>query len=123
MEDDRVPWVAKIRSIYEQYDHDVPQYRRGEWKNVFKSQTAHNNFNIPLIHENFSSMQPIEDKQMIWDRVLSKSYISTLEASDKKALKAEIMNVLDNADLEHNEHGQILYPYQTDFYYCIKRIL
>ncbi|KDO27079.1 hypothetical protein SPRG_07789 [Saprolegnia parasitica CBS 223.65] len=113
MEDATTPWVAKLRAIYEAYDGVAPQYRTGKWANVF---AASPDLFGPLSHTCLRRVVPVASKDQIWERVLSKSYISTATPDVQARVKADVMAILDAADFEIDADGCILYPYVTDIY-------
>ena len=40
MESRQADWVGALRDVYEPYDHGIPQYRTGRWKEVFATGEA-----------------------------------------------------------------------------------
>ncbi|EQC42101.1 hypothetical protein SDRG_00942 [Saprolegnia diclina VS20] len=113
MEDASTPWVAQLRTIYEAYDGVAPQYRTGKWAHVF---AASPDLFGPLTHTCIRRNVPVASKEQIWERVLSKSYISTATSDVQARVKADVMAILDAAEFDIDASGCILYPYVTDIY-------
>jgi len=40
LEDARHEWVAIVGRLFEQFEGDTPQYRRGTWKRVWEEQSS-----------------------------------------------------------------------------------
>ncbi|KAK9723395.1 hypothetical protein K7432_001955 [Basidiobolus ranarum] len=117
----RAKWVGQIRDIYEKHEKSSPQYRLGLWKKVFETEEYHHLFN-PL-NEVHLQREVLSDKQTIWTRVSSKSYVASLDAEEKETLKKQILETLDKAqDIEVDEAtGHVKFPYVTDIIWCQKR--
>jgi ubiquinone/menaquinone biosynthesis C-methylase UbiE len=84
-------WVGKLRDLYEPYDSDVPQYRKGEWENVFRDQQL---FEYPLSKQMFRQNMLVSQPE-VWSRVLSKSYITALGEEEQKVLKDKVVNLVE----------------------------
>ncbi|KAF0689285.1 Aste57867_19264 [Aphanomyces stellatus] len=117
MEDDRTPWVAALRAIYQRFDGVAPQYRSGKWEAIFRDQTI---FDYPLQHVQIERHVPVDGIDQIWHRVLSKSYVQSLSTDAIEDLKAEVYAILDTATFDRDADGKILYPYVTDAYVTTK---
>jgi SAM-dependent methyltransferase len=92
LEDDSVEGIKELRSVYERYDGDVPQYRKGVYREVFEDDEAKVLFDIPI---KFSVRWMMEmDKEMVWKRVLSKSYISNLDEEEQQKVKVMVDDVV-----------------------------
>ncbi|OQS00292.1 hypothetical protein THRCLA_06057 [Thraustotheca clavata] len=113
MEDGQTPWVAALRKVCEAYDGVAPQYRTGKWKQVFENST---DLFGPLQHTRISRTIPVASTEQIWLRVLSKSYVTMSTPEVQAKIKEDVMKVLENAQFERNDQGEILYPYVTDIY-------
>ena len=78
--------TSKLRDIYERYDSDVPQYRKGEWEKAFDTQRAkekQQSLFDPLERKEFVHYMLVSQKE-VWDRIVSKSYITILKTNNKK---------------------------------------
>ncbi|KAI9352842.1 S-adenosyl-L-methionine-dependent methyltransferase [Obelidium mucronatum] len=117
MEDDATAWVRGIRDLYERFDTGVPQYRKGYWRNVFNESEAAGLFRLPLQETRVTHIQVcVGGKEAIWNRVLSKSYISVLGPDQQERLKAELLNELEKHHIDFDLEGNVLYPYTTDVF-------
>mmetsp|Transcript_429 Transcript_429/g.1523 ORF Transcript_429/g.1523 Transcript_429/m.1523 type:complete len:282 (-) Transcript_429:107-952(-) len=98
-EDAEEPWVAQLRKAYEVYDTgqrgDVPQYRKGLWKNAFTTPQALRKFHSG--ESKFFTQMLSTTAEEIVGRVKSKSYIATLAASQLADLEEELHGILDAA--------------------------
>ena len=97
MESRRLPWVAELRDVYEKYDLNIPQYRHGHWKKVFASAEGQRLFPGAL-STTFFDQNMVVTKTQAWERVLSKSYISSLPPAEQAIVKAKVQEVLDKHD-------------------------
>ncbi|KAJ1562266.1 hypothetical protein HK405_014042 [Cladochytrium tenue] len=97
LEDGSVPWVRKLRDLYEPYEMDTPQYHRRKLT--------------------------VENTEQIWTRVLSKSYIQMLPEKEKDSLRERVLTLLTDRDseLERDPAGRILYPYVTDLWVAVAK--
>ena len=73
----RSPRVAELRDAYEPFDEAAPQYRKGTWQKVFETAQAQALFG-PLQTRFFQHSMDVT-KAQVWERVLSTSYIASLE--------------------------------------------
>ena len=85
--------TSKLRDIYERYDSDVPQYRKGEWENAFEAadqKEKQQNLFEPLERKEFVHYMLVSQEE-IWDRIVSKSYITALKTNkqEEEFLKCE----------------------------------
>ncbi|KAI8612534.1 S-adenosyl-L-methionine-dependent methyltransferase [Chytriomyces sp. MP71] len=122
MEDkERAPWVRQIRALYEMKEQGTPQYRLGLWKRVFEEDEVRTMFDLPLQSAHFEHV--VADKEAIWNRVLSKSYVSALSSGQQEDLRAKVMAVLEASDveIEYDAEGHLLYPYKTDVFVTFKK--
>lgn len=121
MEDRRTTWVAKLREAYEKYEAGTPQYRLGLWRRPFEDpemvEAVSKLFQLP-IHKRQFKHDVINTKSDVWQRVLSKSYISVLAPAQKQELKKEIDKILMGEDICWHPRGEsdkvVNYPYTTD---------
>ena len=104
-------------SLYEQFDGDVPQYRHGKWKNVFEDPEASDLFH-PRKDRSFESKQKTTIP-LVWQRVLSKSYISAMEPGPQNELKEKVLAVMEEEKAkgglgEIDIEGAFDYPHATE---------
>lgn len=93
MESRSVPWVASLRDIYEKYDTNIPQYRHGDWKEVFLLPEAQRLFPGPLTTR-FFQQDMLVTKERAWERVLSKSYIASLTEMEQAVVRSQVEGIL-----------------------------
>ena len=71
-------------------------------------------FEPPVFHEPYKYMLPNQTRELIWQRALSKSYISCLNDDEKAALKERIFASLHKHCTDFREGSETTdYPYQT----------
>jgi len=120
-------WVARLRDSYEKFEDAAPQYRHQTWKNVWQTATVKKLFSELQDRHMAHIISCTPD--MIWKRVLSKSFISNLALKDPKALeklKDDILNILKEEipkvshinSLVDDQNLLIDYPYNTDVYWA-----
>ncbi|KAI8905622.1 S-adenosyl-L-methionine-dependent methyltransferase [Gorgonomyces haynaldii] len=109
LEDEETQWVKAIRSIYEQYEQGTPQFRLGLWRKIFETKETKQLFG-PLEEVKFKHQISVK-RDMIWQRVLSKSYIQVLDTKEQESAKTRIEATLD----EHLPkcQAEIVYPQVT----------
>jgi hypothetical protein len=79
--------------IYQKHDADVPQYRKGTWKKVFYEEEASQLFHLPLQHRQFTNDFPVDGKEVIWQRIKSKSYVAVLDPQKQQKLQQDIYSL------------------------------
>lgn len=97
MESRRAPWVAALRDVYEAYDGGIPQYRRGQWREVFAHPETRALFPGPL-QTKVVLQEMLITKAQAWERVKSKSYISALPPGEMGLVRERVQDVLDGHD-------------------------
>ena len=130
LEDSSVEWIQRLRDEYEVYDKDVPQYRKGLWKKVFFNENIENNSEnnnnedenkikcdkklinsneetkklFGDLNENFFKWSSESNIDLVWERILSKSYISCLTSDEQNNVKERIEKiVLDHFNGAEND--------------------
>jgi len=106
-------WVAKLRDNYEQYESGTPQYRQEIWRNCFSED---NQTLFSELQETHYAHSFLCTNQTIWERVLSKSYISCQPKDTQAKLKDTVYELL-RKELPHlfeKEGNTVEYPYNTD---------
>ena len=93
LESAEIEWVKQLRALYEPYDAAVPQYRKGEWEQVFYEGNAASIFELPIMKKRFKTEMLVTQSQMI-DRVESKSYITALPQDELNSLKSKLRQLL-----------------------------
>ena len=106
-------WVDQIRTEYEKFEGDTPQFRLGWWKKTFDNASFKDSFDSPSHHHTRRSIPT--NVSGVQDRVLSKSYIAVLPPNEKEVLKSKVVQILGSADKAwiNEEEGVFEYPYVT----------
>jgi len=117
LEDNSVPWVEDLRNLYESYEGGVPQYRLGEWINVFKEQEQDQQPLFSSLQREYFYHSTEHSKDTIWQRVVSKSYIASLDQSTQQDVHVKVEQILN----KHNLDGMISLPHRTEVAFCTKQ--
>jgi len=121
--DKNLEWATKMRLLTYKHLNGAPQYNYGKWRNVFNE----TNYFGKLNEANFKNYDENEnifvDKQYIWERMLSASYVSILEKYEQEKLKEEIFDFLskENLDFKNGLSGTIL-KYVTDVFWTFPNL-
>jgi len=122
MESSGTPWVAKLREMVEAYEDGAPQYRHNLWRRAFQLPAAE--LFSPLEHRTLLTSMTCT-KQMVWDRVVSKSYIANLDDDKKQGLKQRLLAMVEATCPEFSPgspaDATIEFPCATDAYWAIKK--
>ncbi|KAJ3152418.1 hypothetical protein HDU86_005598 [Geranomyces michiganensis] len=116
---------GRLRALYEPYEGGTPQYRLGLWKEVFekRAEDVARLFGPVQTHVVEHNVEWTEDET--WMRVLSKSYVSCLEARDQEVLESKIRETLREPGLPWREKDggrRVMdFPYQTDTVWFAKK--
>jgi len=98
MESRQAPWMAALRDVYEPYDHNIPQYRTGRWREVFAlPETRQDLFPGPL-QTRIVIQEMLVTKEEAWERVKSKSYIASLDPEAQAGARAKVEAALAQHD-------------------------
>lgn len=89
-----------------------------KWRQIFDTEEAKSLFALPYASELFKH-DYLVPKQDIWRRVLSKSYIASLDAPQQEALKVQVDAILE--DVPTNDQHQVFYPHDTYLIYFAKK--
>lgn len=118
LEDNSVEWVKRLRSLYEgKYDGDIPQFWKGLWRAVWKTPVAEMLFQTPV--EKTYSHRVYVTESLVWDRLVSKSYIAILPKEEQQALKRQVEIVLKEELKGKTEN--IEYPQVTTVFLARKK--
>ncbi|KAG0147085.1 hypothetical protein CROQUDRAFT_656557 [Cronartium quercuum f. sp. fusiforme G11] len=142
-------WVGAIRDAYEVHESGTPQYRLGLWKTLFQTPTFRNAFKLLPPDETPNSPQAREVKNVddsidasvptlnictrvpmtlegLFDRILSKSYITALDAQTQELLRTKLQSVWNDhaardSGLEWVDDKTVQFPYATHVYIMQKK--
>ncbi|KAJ4480104.1 S-adenosyl-L-methionine-dependent methyltransferase [Lentinula aciculospora] len=114
-------WIASLRSLYEKYEGNSPQFRLGQWRVTFDPEICPGSaqlFEKP-VEDTFEWVMPTTVEDVV-ERMMSKSYIAVLESEKKEEhekLVQRAKELLGREDMEKNwigkEKGVFEYPYKT----------
>lgn len=97
-----IEWMKQLRGLYEPFDEDVPQYRKGTWEHAFtdsdKERGGDPLFEMPLVKKKFQTEMLVSQAHMM-HRVESKSYITALPEIELTELRIKMHELL------HDKHG------------------
>lgn len=117
LEDASVAWVKRVREAYEKHDGDVPQFRKGLWRQVWKTEVAAQLYEPPV--ETLHNHTYLVNEEQIWDRVISKSYIAVLPQEQQQELKRQVDSIVQEE--LGGRRDNIEYPQQTTVFVARKK--
>ena len=94
IEDDRHEWVRRFRAAHEALDEGIPQYRKGQWSEVFHGEAGSLLFPGGLANSYFDSSVQFPDTGSLWQLVASKSYVASLAAAEQQRVKTSVESVV-----------------------------
>jgi SAM-dependent methyltransferase len=86
-------YMQELFDLCSKYDKNVPHYYTLDWEKVFKTEDSKCLFNDPII-------KSLENKEIyisipnVWNRILSKSFIATLDDAMKMDVKKHVENIV-----------------------------
>ena len=107
-------WVAQLRDVYEVYEQGSPQFRLGLWRAVF-STPAYPTLFRPADEKVFSWSVPAT-RDVVADRVCSKSYIAVQSEEEKAKVRRRVGEILERGEGRvwvDEGSGVFEYPYET----------
>lgn len=107
--DEGDPVQAALERIWEPYRGDTPTHRTGAWQRAFEPADRF----TPLAHQPFGNDQRVSADQLV-DRVVSVSFIATLDEAQRAAVEAEVRTLL-------TDEAEIVLPYRTDVFWTERR--
>ena len=110
--DRSVPWVERLTEIIDRYESGAPRERTGEWRRAFSATTYFG----ALVQRRFQHRQRL-DRDGLIDRVASMSFIASLPPDRHARVLEEVRRL---ADEQADERGEIVLPYWTDLYWCVR---
>ncbi|CCH46948.1 putative methyltransferase [Wickerhamomyces ciferrii] len=116
--DKKYGW-EKIAKLAQDFDDEVPQYRKGEWRTAFQNQSFFKNDSVcnQFIHR-FEKF----DVDLVYDYWLSRSYITKLPDNEKAKLKAqqdELISQLPDASFVEGSDKKQLNQFLGSEYFVI----
>ncbi len=112
--DQNTPWVETLSQIMRPYGGDAPRHDSGEWKRLFPAPEF-----TPLSTQSFphSHTGPVEE--VIYNRVLSTSFIAALEETQQAEVTAKVKALIEET-VELKGKAVVTFPYITTAHHCIK---
>lgn len=107
--DERDPVQAALERVWEPYRGDTPTHRTGAWQRAFEPAEPF----TPLAHGAFRNEQRVSSDQLV-DRVVSVSFIATLDGAQRAAVEAEVRSLLA-------DEAEVVLPYSTDVFWTERR--
>ena len=107
--DERDPVQAALERVWEPYRGDTPTHRTGAWQRAFEPADRF----TPLVHRAFANDQRVSADQLV-DRVVSVSFIATLDEAQRAAVEAEVRTLLA-------DEAEVVLPYRTDVFWTERR--
>jgi hypothetical protein len=87
---------------------------------VFDQEEAGQLFLLPLNHCQFTNDFLVSDKEVVWQRIKSKSYVAVMSPEEQEILQRQVYAILDDPanGFTPNAEGQYLYLHDTDIYWA-----
>jgi len=105
--DENTPWVAAVAALLARYQGDAPQYHTGKWRELFPAPGFG-----PLIERHFPHGHHGTASQVIFDRVMSTSFMAALPEDEKAGVMRELEEIV-RSTLDLAERENITFPYTT----------
>lgn len=115
MRDARVPWVAAIDRIVNEFEDDAPRYYTGAWRQAF----PHPGFG-PMDERHYANDHTGSPEDVILNRVRSTSFISALPPEQRAGVDERLRTLID-AQPELRGRDVVTVPYDTAAY-CLVRV-
>jgi SAM-dependent methyltransferase len=113
--DEASDWSERLTGIFDRLSGDGPRYRDMRWRGAFTQTELFG----PLHHQLAYHVHKVTREQFV-DRVLSVSYVASAPDVERRRAMAEVEEMLDT-DPELRGRDEIVMPYRTDVYWCVKR--
>lgn len=103
-----------MRKLYEEYEKGSPQFRLGLWRQTFDT-PSYKKFFAPAEETELTYFLP-GNREIVVDRVCTKSYIAVLPDDKKNAVRSQVTDIVDQGDGKiwiDESTGVFQYPYKT----------
>ena len=107
--DERDGVQAALERVWEPYRGDTPTHRTGAWQQAFEPADRFTS----LTHQAFGNDQRVSADQLV-DRVVSVSFIATLDEAQRAAVETEVRTLLAG-------EAEVVLPYRTDVFWTARR--
>jgi SAM-dependent methyltransferase len=108
--DESVDWVAELTHIMAPYEGDTPRFHSGEWRRLFPNQLFSELSETTVPYQHVGSAQAV-----IFDRVLSVSFIAALPADERERVTQRLAAVIASHP-QLRDRPAIAFPYVTHAY-------
>jgi SAM-dependent methyltransferase len=113
--DEASDWSERLTKIFDRLaGEDAPRYRDMRWREAFERTEQFG----PLHHQVAYHVHAVT-REAFLDRVLSVSYVASAPEDERERVVAEATEMLDT-DPELRERDEIVMPYRTDVYWCVR---
>lgn len=114
--DEASDWSERLTTIFDRLAGEgAPRYRDMRWREPFERTELFG----PLHHQVAYHVHKVT-RETFLDRVLSVSYVASAPPDERERVIAEVSEMLDT-DPELRGREEILMPYRTDVYWCVRR--
>lgn len=106
--------MAQLRDTYEKFENGTPQFRLNLWRATFSTPSYTRLFESP--QEDLWKWTLTANRDLVVDRVCSKSYVAILADDQKEQVKKDIGTIVDRGDglvWIDKEKGTFEWPYYT----------
>ncbi|CAF1193497.1 unnamed protein product [Didymodactylos carnosus] len=112
-DDDTCPWLQDMTKIIDKWQpKDHPHFKTMKWLKVFEDNSLFSSFS----YERFSHDQCVT-LDILFNRILSSSFISILDDKKKQILLQEVKAFLEQ-NAQTKEKTKFFVPYMTHVYWC-----
>jgi SAM-dependent methyltransferase len=108
--DESVDWVAAITRIMAPYEGDTPRFHSGAWRRLFPNELFSELSETTVPHQHVGSAQAV-----IFDRVLSVSFIAALPADERERVTRQLAALIASHP-QLRDRPVIAFPYLTHAY-------
>ncbi|WP_432261250.1 class I SAM-dependent methyltransferase [Cupriavidus sp. TMH.W2] len=110
--DESVDWVAQLTAIMTPHEGDAPRFYKGDWKRVFPAEGFG-----PLALQSLPYTHVGAPQQVIVDRVMSVSFIASLQAAEQDRVRQRLQAVIGQHPALSGR-AEVAFPYRTEAYHC-----
>lgn len=112
--DQNTPWVKALTQIMTPYKGDAPRHDDGDWQKLFPAPGF-----TALETQRFSHSHTGPVEEVIYNRVLSTSFIAALEGAQQAEVTAKVKALIDSTPALKGK-AAATFPYVTTAHHCVK---
>lgn len=114
LRDETTAWVSALSRILAPYEGDTPRYHQQRWRSVFPAEGFG-----PLRERRFRYEHIGAPEHVVFDRVMSVSFIAALPAPEQERVAAQLRALIATSpDLAGKD--SVTFPYETVAFSCRK---